>query len=124
MDVVAFIRAFIETPRCAEVYNLGGGRENSVSMLEAFSRVERITGKAMNWSYSEQHRDGNHMCYYSDLSKMKAHYPQWEITVGLDRTFEEIVRDWEDRRSTAMPDGIALRSDRSRSLHSPSKLIV
>ncbi|HEX9659388.1 MAG TPA: NAD-dependent epimerase/dehydratase family protein [Rhodothermales bacterium] len=103
MDVVAFIRAFIEAPRCAEVYNLGGGRENSVSMIEAFSRVEQITGKAMNWSYSEQHRDGDHMCYYSDLSKMKAHYPRWEITVNLDRTFEEIVREWEVRRSRAMP---------------------
>jgi CDP-paratose 2-epimerase len=95
------MEAFIETPRTAAVYNLGGGKENSVSMLEAFDRVERLTGKPMNWSYSEQHREGDHICYYSDLSKMRADYPSWEITVDLDATFTEIVRGWEERLAGA-----------------------
>lgn len=89
-DVANFIYEFIKTPRIAEVYNLGGGRENSISILEAFQLIQSISGKKMDYEYTEKNRIGDHICYISDLSKMKAHYPQWEITKDLETTFTEI----------------------------------
>lgn len=97
LDVARFIEAFFENPRAGEVYNIGGGRDNSVSILEAFSKVESITGKKSNYSYSDVNREGDHMCYISDLSKMKEHYPKWDITKSLQNVFEEIVVSWEQR---------------------------
>ena len=96
-DVANFIEAFCESPRAGEVYNIGGGKENSCSILEAFAAVEKLTGKAQKSSYFEQNRIGDHICYYSDLRKMKTHYPQWGITRSLQNVFEEIVQAWEQR---------------------------
>lgn len=99
-DVAAFISEFIEAPRPAEVYNLGGGRENSVSILEAFELIEAISGKPMAYDYLEQNRLGDHICYISDLSKMRKHFPRWEITRDLRTTFEEIHASWVERRGS------------------------
>lgn len=96
-DVARFIEAFFKNPRFGEVYNIGGGRENSTSILEAFDRVTAITGKQMNYTYSETNRIGDHICYISDLSKMKSHYPEWDITKDLQTVFEEIVESWDQR---------------------------
>jgi CDP-paratose 2-epimerase len=96
-DVVQFIRRFIEAPRCGEVYNIGGGRENSISILEAFNLISEISGKAMKQEYVDQNRQGDHICYISNLAKLKAHYPRWTITKDLKTTFEEIHRSWLGR---------------------------
>ncbi|MGO8697815.1 MAG: NAD-dependent epimerase/dehydratase family protein [Limisphaerales bacterium] len=90
LDVARFIHAFAENPRSGEVYNIGGGRANSVSVLEAFERAAACSGKTMNFEYVEQNRAGDHICYISDLTKMKAHYPAWGITKTLDEIFSEI----------------------------------
>jgi CDP-paratose 2-epimerase len=96
-DVARFIDEFFLNPRCGEVYNIGGGRANSVSILEAFELVENITGKKMQYKYSEKNREGDHICYISNLSKMKSHYPNWDITKPLQTVFEEIVASWEKK---------------------------
>ena len=96
-DVAAFIHSFIDAPRRGEVYNIGGGRENSCSILEAFAIVERYTGKAQRYTYVDTPRVGDHICYYSDLRRMKAHYPQWTITKTLQDTISEIVDSWHRR---------------------------
>jgi len=96
-DVARFISAFVESPRSGEVYNLGGGRENSCSILEAFSIVEDITGIKQRWSYSDEARIGDHICYYSDLRKIRAHYPSWTAKTTLRETIEEIVCSWKTR---------------------------
>ena len=98
-DVARFIWEFIQAPRSGEVYNIGGGKNNSCSMIEAFDRVAQLSGKKMHWEYSDKNREGDHMCYYSDLSKMKAHYPAWDITKSLDSIFTEIVDSWNVRKS-------------------------
>lgn len=98
-DVAAFIEAFIEAPRVAEVYNIGGGKDNSISILEAFALIERISGKKMLYTYSDQSRIGDHICYYSDLSKMKSHYSGWDITKDLATTFQEIYEAWLNRKA-------------------------
>lgn len=99
-DVAMFIRAFAEQPRVAEVYNIGGGRDNSVSILEAFERIEQLSGRKMIHDYLDQNREGDHICYISDLRKMKSHYPSWDITRKLDAVFEEIYRAWLERASS------------------------
>ncbi len=96
-DVTRFIEQFINSPRCAEVYNLGGGRENSVSILEAFDLISSISGNSMIYEYSEKNREGDHICYISDLTKMKEHYPDWNITKDLKTTFDEIYLSWTKR---------------------------
>lgn len=89
-DVSRFVEEFINAPRVAEVYNLGGGKENTCSILEAFSIIAGISGNEMLYKYDDTNRIGDHICYYSDLRKMKAHYPNWDITKSLQTTFEEI----------------------------------
>lgn len=96
-DVARFAEEFIAAPRCAEVYNIGGGRENSCSILEAFSRVEALTGKAMEWEYVDKAREGDHICYISNLEKLETHYQDWSITRNLDDIFSEIVDAWSVR---------------------------
>jgi CDP-paratose 2-epimerase len=83
---------FIQNPRIAEVYNIGGGKDNSCSILEAFGLVESVSGKKMIYEYVEENRIGDHICYYSDLSKMKAHYPEFEITKNLNYIIENIYK--------------------------------
>lgn len=89
-DVAAFIARFIEAPRAAAVYNIGGGRDNSVSILEAFKIAETVSGRPMSYEYVETNRVGDHICYYSDLSKMMADYPGWAITKSVETTMSEI----------------------------------
>ena len=96
-DVSRFIEEFINSPRVAEVYNLGGGKDNTCSIWEAFDIISKISGKQMKFKYSDISRIGDHICYYSDLRKMKAHYPKWEITKSLITTFEEIYNAWKVR---------------------------
>ena len=96
-DVANFIYEFIKAPRIAEVYNLGGGKENSCSILEAFSIIENISGNKMNFEYSNNNRIGDHICYYSDLRKMYKHFPKWEITKTLEQTFLEIYDTWKKK---------------------------
>lgn len=97
-DVARFIDEFIKSPRIAEVYNIGGGKENSISILEAFQMISEISGKKMNYKYIDQNRIGDHICYYSDLRKMKEHYPDWEITKSIKDVFIDIYsRYMEDK---------------------------
>jgi CDP-paratose 2-epimerase len=96
-DVVQFMNQFIQSPRSAAVYNIGGGRDNSVSILEAFSLIQEISGIRMSYEYIDQNRKGDHICYISDLSRMKADYPGWDITKDLKTTFVEIYHSWSSR---------------------------
>jgi len=97
-DVAQFMRHFIAQPRCGEVYNIGGGRANSISILEAFELISEISGKPMKHEYVEQNRSGDHICYISNLAKLKAHYPGWDITKNLRTIFEEIQASWLNRK--------------------------
>jgi CDP-paratose 2-epimerase len=96
-DVAAFMLEFSKAPRVAEVYNLGGGKQNACSILEAFAMVEQFTGRPAKWHYLDANRIGDHICYYSDLRKMKSHYPAWDLTRSLPAIFEEIANSWMER---------------------------
>lgn len=97
-DVARFIEEFLKNPRSGEVYNLGGGRGNSCSILEAFQIVEKISGKKMSYDYLPENRIGDHICYISNLQKMRSHYPNWDISIPLVQIFAEIVEAWKRPR--------------------------
>lgn len=61
--------------------------------------AEEVTRKPMKWRYLDENRIGDHICYYSDLTKMQAHYPAWQISIPLARIFEEIAGSWMERLS-------------------------
>jgi CDP-paratose 2-epimerase len=91
LDVVRAIEEFAANPRPGEVYDLGGCRENSISMVEAIERIEQMTGHKLDWRYVEEARRGDHVCYISDLRKFKNHYPNWRITRSLNSILEEMI---------------------------------
>ena len=90
-DVIAAFEAFHENPRPGEVYNLGGCRQNSCSMIEAIAAAERLTGHKMDVRYQDENRKGDHICYISDMAKFHRHYPNWSITKPLETIFGELV---------------------------------
>lgn len=92
LDLVNMFWHFHKNPKKGEVYNAGGGRENSTSILEAIDTINRLTNK--NWSkftLSEQNRIGDHIWYISDLTKFKSHYPDWKIEISLEDTIKQII---------------------------------
>lgn len=90
-DVLTAIDSFFHAPRCAAVYNIGGGKENSVSILESIDRIEQLLGWKVLHSVSEQERIGDHICYYSDLTRFRKDFPKWELSTGIDQLFEEFA---------------------------------
>jgi CDP-paratose 2-epimerase len=100
-DVIAAMAAFIERPRPGAVYNLGGGKGNSVSILESIDRIHALTGARLNWTLSEENRIGDHIVYYTDLRRFRTDYPEWELTMSIDDIFEEFARVSFAKRSAA-----------------------
>lgn len=91
------VARFINFPKIGEVYNIGGRRQNSISVLEAFGAIEDISGKQMIYEYVGEPRSGDHICYISNLTKIQTHYPGWAITRDLPTIFCEIVNGWVQR---------------------------
>lgn len=98
-DVIMAFEAFAKNPRPGEVYNLGGGRENAASVLECIDLIDEIAGYRVQWTYQERNRIGDHICYMSDLRKLKTHFPEWGITRSLREIVAEMVRAEEKRLS-------------------------
>ncbi|MBM3303207.1 MAG: NAD-dependent epimerase, partial [Deltaproteobacteria bacterium] len=90
-DVVRAMEEFANNPRSGEVYNLGGGRENSASILESVAMIEKRLGRPVRWRYVDTPRRGDHICYISDLSKLRSHYPNWSITRSLPDIIDELI---------------------------------
>jgi len=97
LDVCRFIEIFFENPKKAQVYNLGGGYENSCSILEAMELIENKTKIKFRYKHNIQNRVGDHICYYSNLSKIKKDYPKWKITVPLNEIIDQIIHGWSSR---------------------------
>jgi len=89
-DVASLFLEFFKNPRCGEVYNLGGGRRNSLSILETID-VLKGRGHPLNFRYEDENRIGDHICYISDIRKVQSHFPAWKMEYDLPRIFEEMV---------------------------------
>ncbi len=96
-DLVSAFHHFYKAPRIAEVYNMGGSRHSNCSMLEAISLCEQITGKTLNWTYTETNRVGDHIWYVSDIRKFQSHYPDWQQEYNVQQLLEDIYAKNVDR---------------------------
>lgn len=94
-DVVKAFEAFAANPRPGEVYNIGGGRENAASVLECIQMIEQISGHKVQYTLVDENRKGDHICYISDLSKLRRDYPQWQIRVSLDEILSQMIASEE-----------------------------
>jgi CDP-paratose 2-epimerase len=101
-DVASLMHEFYLHPRQSEVYNIGGGKNNSCSILESFQMIEQITGKKQAYTYVDENRIGDHICYYSNLQKIHSHFPKWTLTKPLPVIFEEIASSWMNRLATTV----------------------
>jgi CDP-paratose 2-epimerase len=90
-DVCTAFLAFYEHPRIAAVYNLGGGRENGISLIEAINWFEDLMGKRLHTEYIDQARRGDHICYISNMGRFMRDYPEWQITRSVESIFEELA---------------------------------
>jgi len=89
-DLINAFYQFSQNPKIAEVYNIGGGRDNSCSIIEAIKLCERITGKQLKCGYTEHNRSGDHIWYISNLEKFQKHYPDWNQENTLIQTLTQI----------------------------------
>jgi len=96
-DVVNLLWQFAQNPKPGEVYNLGGGYQNAASLIECVNSIEKISGKRPVLTYSEENRIGDHICYYSDLTKIRTHFPKWELTYSLSEIIEEMITQLSNR---------------------------
>jgi CDP-paratose 2-epimerase len=112
-DVIRAFDAFYQNPRCGAVYNLGGGKANSVSILECIDRVEQLLHRRIRWDYNAEPRTGDHICYYSDLSRLQQDYPSWNITRSIDDIFEEFARKAHVKGEGVRPAAAARRERRT-----------
>ena len=90
-DVARLFLAFFQNPRCGEVYNMGGGRDNSISVLETVEMLAALDCQ-LSYTVSETNRKGDHICYISDLSKIRSHFPAWELEFDVPAIIEQIVK--------------------------------
>ncbi len=90
-DVIGAMLEFIELPRAGEVYNLGGGRESNASLLECVDKIEARIGRRIPTEYVDQNRAGDHICYISDLTKFRSHYPKWRLQHNVDDIIDQIL---------------------------------
>ncbi len=90
-DVVKAFEAFSKNPRPGEVYNIGGGRDNAASVLECITMIQEIGGHKVDFSLGDENRKGDHICYISDLSKLRRDYPDWDIRVSLKEILSQMI---------------------------------
>jgi CDP-paratose 2-epimerase len=97
-DVVRAFEAFAANPRPGAVYNLGGGRDNSASVLECISLIERISQYRVQYTISDRNRTGDHICYISDLRKLRSDYPGWNVRMDLETMVGNMIEMEEHKR--------------------------
>ncbi len=95
-DVVKAFEAFAKNPRKGEVYNIGGGRDNAASVIECITMIEEISGHKVNYTVGDDNRKGDHICYISNLVKLRRDYPDWDISVSLKDILTQMITAAEE----------------------------
>jgi CDP-paratose 2-epimerase len=94
---VAAVDHFYRAPRTGEVYNMGGGRFCSCSVVEAIAHCEEVAGKRLEWRYVDTNRAGDHIWWITDTSKFSSHFPEWTPKYDLRATLEEMLNHYATR---------------------------
>jgi CDP-paratose 2-epimerase len=95
-DVASLFLEFYNSPRLGEVYNLGGGRNNSISILETIEMLKAM-GHVLDYQQRAENRIGDHICYISDLTKLKSDYPRWTLQHDVPAIVEELAEQYRPR---------------------------
>jgi len=90
-DVVTAIDEFYKNPKQGEVYNLGAGKSNSISILEVIDILKNEYNLDLDYTYEEKNRIGDHIVYYNDNSKFEKDYPNWKLKYNIKQIIKEIV---------------------------------
>jgi CDP-paratose 2-epimerase len=98
-DVVKAFEAFANNPRPGEVYNIGGGRDNAASVLECIAMIQQISGHKVRYTLEDANRKGDHICYISNLGKLRRDYPEWEIRVPLEEILRQMIASEESKHA-------------------------
>jgi CDP-paratose 2-epimerase len=96
-DLIRAFHAVYQQPRIAEVYNIGGGRFSNVSVLEAIQKCQTITGRDMEYDYTDRNRIGDHIWWIGDNGRFADHYPDWKMEYNVDRILQEIYEANQER---------------------------
>ena len=98
LDVVKAFDEFIKKPKSGgRVYNIGGGRQNSCSIIEAIKLIEKISKTKSKYKILKQNRIGDHLWWITDNSKFKKDYPNWKIEVSLIKSLKQMVSFQKNR---------------------------
>ena len=92
-DLINAFWHFHLNPKKGEVYNIGGSLKNNCSILEAIKLIETMTNQKMIYSFNRKNRVGDHICYISDISKFKKHYPKWRLKYSLKNIIKQIIKE-------------------------------
>lgn len=92
-DLAKAFYLYYKKPKKGEVYNLGGGRENSVSLIEIIDIIKRVTNKRLKFNYTNQPRKGDHKWWITNFKKFKEDYPEWEIRYSVEEILLDIYRN-------------------------------
>ncbi len=90
-DLATAFEAIIDNPSVGEVFNLGGGPDNTISVLEAIELVSQKLSIKPKIKYSKENRIGDHICYISDIRKFQKKYPDWQLTYSIDAIIDEQI---------------------------------
>ena len=90
-DVLGMFNEFIKNPKQGEVYNMGGEKENSISILETINKLREDFDLTLKYELLiGKERTGDHVCYYTDMTKFRKDFPEWKKLYSLDRIFNEL----------------------------------
>lgn len=90
-DLVSALWAFAQAPRPGAVYNIGGSRHANCSVLEAIDLIQRISGREIPYTISDEARQGDHIWWVSDVRRFQADHPEWRYRYGLEEMVGEII---------------------------------
>ncbi len=90
-DLVNAFWHFFQSPRCGEVYNIGGSRHSNCSMLEAIQIAEAQCGQKLDYTLTQRTRPGDHIWWISDVSRFQGHFPEWKYRYSLEDIIRELI---------------------------------
>jgi CDP-paratose 2-epimerase len=93
-DLINCFWNFFKNPKKGEVYNIGGGRKNSCSIIEIIKKIEDLTKIKMIKKYTSKNRTGDHIWYITSNLKFKKHYPKWKIKFSLDKILKQTINSF------------------------------
>jgi CDP-paratose 2-epimerase len=96
-DLARAFLCFVQRPGYGEVFNIGGGRNSNCSMIEAIGIAEDLTGEALQISFVDTPRIGDHQWWISDTRKFRAQYPEWNYMHDLPMIMQHIHAGLKER---------------------------